>query len=154
VKHVFIDTDILIDFLTQREPFGKSATKLFNRVAKGNLIVSVSSLSLAKLAYVLRKQKGDIRKQIGELTQHVQVEPFTKKHLQEALNSSFTDFEDALQHAIALSTTGAEAVITRNIRDFKESRLPVFTPSGFLAFEGDNEGEPGRISDLSDKGKT
>ncbi len=138
MKHVFADTDILIDFLTQREPFGKSALKLFNQVAKERLKLSVSSLSLANLAYVFRRQKGDIRKQIRELILHVHVEPLTKEHVQGALSSPFTDFEDALQHAVAQSTPGIEAILTRNIRDYKESSLPVFTPSVFLAFD---EGE-------------
>jgi hypothetical protein len=50
-----------------------------------------------------------------------------------ALDSKFTDFEDALQYFSAVNSNKIDAIITRNIKDFKKSALPVFTPNEFLA---------------------
>ena len=48
-----------------------------------------------------------------------------------ALDSNFEDFEDAIQHLIA-KRYNCEAIITRNIRDYKHSDIPVFTPDQYL----------------------
>ena len=54
-----------------------------------------------------------------------------KRSVMEALNSDFTDFEDALQN-FSLKNTDIQTIITRNIKDYKNSEFNVLTPSEFL----------------------
>lgn len=50
-----------------------------------------------------------------------------------AMHSEFSDFEDALQYASMAQYSSIEGIVTRNIKDYRRSVLPVHTPEGFLA---------------------
>jgi predicted nucleic acid-binding protein len=126
IARVFLDTDVILDLLLRREPFFAAATDLFLAVQDGRIEGCVSPLIFSNLFYILRQQMsapeslGALRK----LKLLVRVLPVDEKVLDLALASSFKDFEDALQYYTAL-TQDLQAVITRNKRDYRESRLPI-----------------------------
>jgi len=134
IPSVFVDTDIILDFFLGREPFSQAAARLFSLSRRGEIQVSVTVLSFANTFYLLRKQVGieKSKELLCSFRQWVTVLTVDAATLDHALASPFSDFEDALQYHAALPA-GMTAVITRNIRDYRNAAIPVMTADEYLA---------------------
>ncbi len=132
---IFLDTDVVLDHLADRQPFAEYAHRLFALAETGELTVGVSSLSFSNLYYILRKLKGhaEALALLGNLKRLVCVSPVTDAEIQSALSSSFKDFEDAIQYFAAKAEGGISAIVTRNKVDYSASEIPILTPEEFLA---------------------
>ncbi|MDD3891924.1 MAG: PIN domain-containing protein [Bacteroidales bacterium] len=129
MKRVLLDTNVIIDLLAKREPFDQDARILFSFADKEKVILYTSALSIANLSYVLlRKRKPEEAKQIlRKLKLLVGILSLDGKIINLALNDNeFNDFEDGLQYYSALENN-IEIIVTRNLKDFKNSRIPVMT---------------------------
>ena len=131
---LFLDTDVLMDFLSKREPYAQEAAMLFDLCEKKKIRIYISSLCLGNLYYLLRKLIGHKRTidLLKTLTELVDILAVDKKVVLEALHSGFSDFEDGLQHFTAAQSEEIEAIVTRNLKDFKESRIVVMTARSFV----------------------
>lgn len=133
MNKIFIDTDIILDLFTKRDPFYNHAAKLFNLLDSGKVHGYVSSLIFSNLFYIIRKQKS--RKQalavLKKLKIIVTVLPVNDKIIDLALSSEFVDFEDAIQYYTA-KMNKIDYIITRNIKDFKSSDIQALTADQFL----------------------
>jgi predicted nucleic acid-binding protein len=131
---VFLDTNILLDFLAARVPFNVQANILFQRAELGRIQLYVSVLSVCNIAYILRKilPGRDITAVINDLSTIVTLIPLDAQIISDALQSSFVDFEDGVQHFSAFRYGGITHLITRNSSDFKNSLIPVNTPEEYL----------------------
>ena len=134
MTQAFIDSDVLLDMITGRLPFSKEAAALFTLFDKKHLKGYVSSLSFSNLYYVLRKYTSHTKviNSLQELSDLIEIVNVDQVIVKTALKSAFKDFEDALQCYSAQSNPEVEVIITRNIKDFKNSELPVMTPETFL----------------------
>lgn len=133
IKKVFIDTDIILDVALAREPFFKNS-KMILVMAENNIIIgNISSNCIANICYILRKVGGDTnaRKFILGLVKYITVITIDHQNVLDALKSKFSDFEDALQNYSAIDQQ-CEYIITRNIGDYKNSKLKVVTPEDFI----------------------
>jgi predicted nucleic acid-binding protein len=132
-KKVFVDTDIIFDLLAKRDPFYIYAARLFTNADKQELNLCVSSLCFGNLNYILSKQKSasEARKILSRLKVLVKVLPVDDKTIDLALNSDFKDFEDAFQYYCAIEN-GIQVILTRNLKDYKNSSIPVFTAEEFI----------------------
>ena len=132
---IFLDTDVALDHLADRQPFAEYAHRLLALVETGELTVCVSSLSFSNLYYILRKLKGhtDALALLGKLKQLVRISAVSESEIQSALASQFKDFEDAIQHFTAKAESGISAIVTRNKPDYSASEIPVLSPEEFLA---------------------
>ena len=132
---IFLDTDVALDHLADRQPFAEYAHRLFALAETGELTVCVSSLSFSNLYYVLRKLKGhaDALALLGKLKLLVRVSAVTEAEINSALSSSFKDFEDAIQHFAAKAEGGVSAIVTRNKADYSASEIPILSPEDYLA---------------------
>jgi len=132
---IFLDTDVALDHLADRQPFAEYAHRLFALAETGELTVCVSSLSFSNLYYILRKLKGhaDALALLGKLKLLARVSAVTEAEINSALSSSFKDFEDAIQHFAAKAEGGVSAIVTRNKADYSASEIPVLSPDEFLA---------------------
>src|SRR5438270_13706344 len=94
---IFLDTDIALDHLADRQPFAEFAHRLFALAELGELTVCVSSLSFSNLYYILRKLKGhtDALALLVKLKRLVRISAVSEPEIQSALSSEFKDFEDA-----------------------------------------------------------
>ncbi len=130
---LFLDTNVMLDFLGERDPFYISAAKIATLADKRSVQIVVSALSYATINYFLvgyyglEKTKEKLRKfkvisEIAELDEVI---------IEKGLNSDFSGFEDALQYFSALRTE-CDIIITRNGKDFKKSELPAMSPDEFL----------------------
>jgi hypothetical protein len=135
VRHkVLVDTDVCLDLLTGRKPFNQSAELLFAMADEGKIKLSVTALSFSNLDYMLRSELHSGKKSraiLGFLEAVVMVLPVGEKTIQGALRSDFNDFEDAIQHQVALEN-GQTVLITRNLKDYKKANCPVMSPEMFL----------------------
>jgi predicted nucleic acid-binding protein len=132
-RRIFIDSDVILDVLSKREPFNHHAEKLFDRIDKGDVEAFTSPLVFSNLFYLLRKQVGSV-KAIGLLKKLrilLKVLPMNDKVVDSALASSMPDFEDALQFHCA-TNAGVDTIVTRNGRDFKSIPGALFTPEEYL----------------------
>lgn len=125
MKHLFLDTDVILDFLGERKPFANFAAQIFLGAHKGQFKLYTSSNSITTAYYILCKyvDEKEARIQITNLLDYLQVIPVTDTILRQALNSEFTDFEDAVQHQSALTISKIKFIITRNLRDYKKSQI-------------------------------
>ncbi len=131
---IFLDTNILMDVLLARQPFCLHAARLLELCAEGQLDGHVSTIAFPTLAYILRKGHTPeyVRRKLQVLTDIVTPVDFTAALLQQAMTLQFDDLEDAMQTVCARSCA-AEAIVTRNIKDFVDSGIPAFAPENFLA---------------------
>jgi len=130
---VFADTDVVLDLLAQREPFYDAAARLFTRADNGTLTICVSALSFSNLNYLLsrRYDARESRRILDKFKVLVKVLAVNEKTIELALNSKFTDFEDAIQYYTA-TQNNIRTLLTRNIRDYKHAAIKVFTPETYL----------------------
>ncbi|MCK5067194.1 MAG: PIN domain-containing protein [Bacteroidales bacterium] len=133
MKKLLVDTNILLDLLARRVPHYNEAAELFSLADRKKVTLAVSSLSMVNAHYILRKQKSESegRKILRNLKILVRVLPLDDRICTLALNSDFSDFEDAIQHHSAIEH-GQEIIITRNLSDYKASTLPVMTARDFI----------------------
>jgi predicted nucleic acid-binding protein len=130
---VLLDTDVILDFLLEREPFFEAASELLELNANGIFDAHISGITPINVFYLGRKVVGaaKIRQGITDLLKLVRISSVTHESLERALDLPFADFEDAVQHAIATSS-GLEAIVTRNLGDYKNASLQVFSPKGYI----------------------
>lgn len=134
MSKILIDTNIVLDLLAKREPFYKSAAQLFSMADKQKLTLSISSLTFANTNYVLSRLKSnkDGREILRKFRVLIKVLPLNDKIIDLALNDNyFKDFEDGLQYYTALEND-LDTIITRDLKDFKESKIPVMTSEEYL----------------------
>lgn len=134
MRNIFLDTNIVIDLLSRRQPFYEETADIFSLADKKEIELSVSSLTIVNTSYVLLKQMdGNNAKAIlRKLRLIVKILPLDDKIIGLALNDdTFSDFEDALQYFTALEN-GKEMIISRNLKDFKNSKIPTFTAKQFI----------------------
>ena len=134
MNSVLIDIDVILDVRTKREPFFAPAANLWAEVENRNIRAHLASHTITTLFYLMKRAKGKrlAKAAIRDLMEVFEIAPVDKKTLLLALESEFTDFEDAVQFAAA-KKINADFIITRNIRDFKKSDIPVTSPDLYLA---------------------
>ena len=115
MKRVFIDTNILIDYILERE-YGQDAKQLLQRGFDGEVKLFASYLTFANMAYILGK-KIDIYELFGDLNQFITVLPMDEDQFQAALKQPVSDFEDMLQYQCAMAGN-CDIIITNNKKDF------------------------------------
>ncbi|NDV83267.1 PIN domain-containing protein [Bacteroides sp. 51] len=130
---VLVDTNIVLDLLAKREDFYVEAQELFTLSDRGKIKLFVSALTLANTHYILSKHysPNDARKILGKFKILAKTLPLDDKVIDLALVSDFTDFEDAIQYHSAQQSS-LNYIITRNKKDFKTSKIPVFTAKEYV----------------------
>jgi predicted nucleic acid-binding protein len=134
MKNLFIDTNIILDLLSQRDPFFEEAAQLFSLADTNQVKLSVSALTIANTSYTLSKQMNSNKAKsvLRKLRLILKILPLNEKIVGLALDDEiFSDFEDGLQYFTALED-GQDLIITRNLKDFKNSKLPVMTAKQFI----------------------
>lgn len=134
IKRLFIDTKIILDFLGERKPFYLPIAKLATLADKKQVELVVSSISFATVNCFLAKYEtlSIAKDKLRKFKIISEIFKIDEQTIDKGLNSSFKDFEDALQYFCALDAN-CDIIITRNAKDFKHSVLPVMTADEFLS---------------------
>jgi len=128
MKNIFIDTNVIIDFLGNRESFSNAATELFDLYAEHKKKIFIAAISYTNIYYLLSKQIKSHKKVIShlstlyELTELIDI---NASIISQSIHSEFTDFEDAVQFYAALSNKKIDIIVSRDKKGFKKSTLPV-----------------------------
>lgn len=133
MNKLFVDSDIILDLLAQREPHYIHAAKLFTLIDRRDVLAFTSPLVFANLHYLLKKLTSNVSalKSLRKLKTLLNILPIDEKVIEQSLNSEFNDFEDAIQYFTAVNN-GITLIITRNKVDYKKSKIDVLTAEEFL----------------------
>ena len=125
---LLLDTNIVLDLLMDRTPFADSAAELFSKVEDGTVIGCLCATTITTIFNLTAKAVGPAQAQqeIKKLLQLFEIAPVNRTVLESAVGAGFSDFEDAVIYQSACYI-GAEAIVTRNMKDFSKSKIPVYT---------------------------
>ena len=135
MSRILVDTNIVIDLLAKREQFYNEAAELFSRADRKELELTISALTFANTNYILTRLKSskEAREILRKFKVLVELLALNNKITDLALSENdFPDFEAGLQYYSAIENQ-IDVIITRNKRDFKNSKIPVLTAKEFLA---------------------
>ena len=131
---LFIDTDVIIDFLIDRKPHSREAAIIFTLIEQKKIKGYVSSLTLSNLYYVLRKVESHnkVITKLDSISRLLTILKVDQQTIKDAIASGFQDFEDSIQYNCALAYKKIDVLITRNTKDYKNSEIAVMTPAVYL----------------------
>lgn len=134
-ERIFLDTNIVLDYVFERNPFFDDASALFQLKIDEEVEFFVSALTLANLAYSAQREKKNPRQVITVLLEWIDIIPLDREVFRQTLPSAFMDFEDGLQYFSAATVKkNIDAIITRNKKDFAPAQIPVYTASEYLVY--------------------
>jgi len=138
---LFVDSDVVIDFFTDREPHVNPASELFELNELGSVKLYLSAVSINNIYYIVRKFLGHKKtiEVVELLTEMTEIIGITKTEIIQALKNEFSDYEDSVQYSSALTIKDLDAIITRNIKDYRNSSIAVMTPLNFLKMKEKND---------------
>jgi predicted nucleic acid-binding protein len=134
MKRVFVDTNVIMDFLGKREPHYANAMKLFDFAFSKKIKIAISSLSVLNAHYLLGKcaKEDEIRILLHGLCSFCELVKIDRDTIENALRLNFSDMEDGVQYLCAQEAK-ASVIVTRNEKDFKNSQIPVVNTEEFIA---------------------
>ena len=130
---IFVDTNVLLDYLLGRAEFFAAARTIFAICEKKHVPGYISALSIPNIVYIMRKQlSAEKTSEVIDTLLHIfKVADLKADDLPKAARLGFPDFEDALQ-SVAATRVKASFLITRNLKDFTNSKVTALTPTELL----------------------
>jgi hypothetical protein len=127
---LFVDSDVILDLVLHREDHFEFAQHLFVQYQQGRCILFTSSIVLVNMHFIIRKLH-DLKfanSSILFVNKHFKIIDANNEDIENSIQSKFSDFEDGVQYFSALRSKKIDALITRNVKDYKHALVPVFTP--------------------------
>jgi len=133
MQRIFLDTNIVIDFLGEREPFYESVAKVLTLADHKKIKVFTSPITISTTYYILTKFEGNkvALEKIRKFKLLCGISTMDSEVIDKAINSNFKDFEDAMQYFSAIATN-CGLIITRNEKDFKSALIPILNCESYL----------------------
>ncbi len=132
---VFLDTNVLVDYLAHRGDFFEEATMIVSLAINKKIKLYAASMSFATASYLMARHyhndSAAIRLAISNFIKYCHVTVVDRSTVETSVASAFADFEDGMQNACAMECK-ADYIVTRNVDDFTTSSLNVVEPSQFL----------------------
>jgi len=134
MTNVLLDTDVILDFFFDRKPFSENAAKVLSLCETNEIKGYITPIILSNVYYLLRQtaKHEKVIEKLRLLITITEILVIDKNAITQALNSNFKDFEDALQNYAAETSTVIDLIITRNIKDYKNSKLGIMTPDNYI----------------------
>lgn len=126
---ILIDTNVVLDFLQERQPFVENAAKLFARIDTGEIEGFITATTITNIYYILRKAVGTAvaENAIAQILNDLNICAVDRAVLEQALDLNFEDFEDAVQYACAVAQN-VDTIVTRDAAGFVNAEIPVVLP--------------------------
>lgn len=130
---ILLDTNIILDLALQRQPYFEEAIAIFKLIDKSNIRACVTASSITDIYYIVKKSKShnEAIAIVKNIIQYFEIISVDKEIIVRAIESSMKDFEDAIQSFAALSEN-IDYIVTRNIKDFENSKVLAISPQEFL----------------------
>lgn len=127
---ILIDTNVILDVLCARPEHVEDSLKVFKYCEANQITGYVSTLSIPNIVYIMRKELDNekIKEILNTLTSIFTVVDLRESDLIKGADLDFSDYEDSLQ-SVCASRVKANYIVTRNIKDFKNSTVPAIKPS-------------------------
>ena len=131
---IFLDSDVILDFLLDRQPFSDDIAQIIEHSLNSDLQLCVSPITITNLNYIIGRlqNKKQAHLKTKKILQLVNVEIVCESTIIKAVTSRFKDFEDAVQNFCAVESNHS-IILTRNNKDYKESELGVLNPSEYVS---------------------
>lgn len=132
---VFVDTNVLLDMICQREGFKEDADTIFRYCIEDKLKIVMSALTLINANYTAHKygySRDELLEVLKRICGYVEISTIDDGIFMNALYSNSSDLEDAVQYYSA-KMSGADYIITRDVKGFVNSTITVLTPKDFLS---------------------
>jgi predicted nucleic acid-binding protein len=132
-QKIYLDSDIILDYLAERQPHHEAAAKIMNLLEMREVHGYVSSLIIWNLYYLLSKNYGasQARTTLQKFRKLVHILPVTEETIDAAFSSNMKDFEDAVQY-FAFKKGEIDVFISRNLKDYPKNTAIIMTPIEFL----------------------
>lgn len=133
MQHVFLDTNIVLDFLGERMPFYHAAAKVLTLADNKKIKLFTSPTSISTTYYIIAKFEGHktALEKIRKFKLLCHISTMDDDVIEKAINSNFKDFEDSMQYFSAIAST-CTVIITRNEKDFKNTAIPIMNAESYL----------------------
>ena len=133
MQKIFLDTNIVLDFLGEREGFYEPAAKILTLADQKKIQIYTSPTSISNTFYLLSKFENTkiALEKIRKFKVLCSISVMDDEVVEKAINSDFKDFEDAMQYFSALASN-CDLIITRNEKDFKNALIPVMNGESYL----------------------
>ena len=131
---IYLDTCVIIDYLASRVPFSEDAEKILTLVANNKIYAYISASSITDIHYIFKKHFQDeqiTRKYMIKVLSLIEILDTLSYNIKTVFDSPINDFEDALIEEISYQNK-LSYIVTRNTKDFKNSRVKVVTPKKLL----------------------
>lgn len=134
MDNVLIDSDVILDFFFDREPFAEYATEVFTLCENDKIKGFTTPVIISNVYYLLVKfaKHEIVIEKLKQLLRIIDIAEINKEVILEALDSKFKDFEDAMQNYAAENSNSIDIILTRNVKDYKKSKLAVFSPEMYV----------------------
>lgn len=134
MTRILIDTDVILDFFFDRQPFSENAARIFSLCESKEIKGYITPVIISNVYYLLRQTASHekVIEKLKLLVTITEILVMDKSVIIQALNSDFKDFEDALQNYAAELNNEIDLILTRNTKDFKNSSLAVMTPDNYI----------------------
>ncbi len=132
---LYLDTNVILDLILERKPFFDDIARIVTLYEIGKCDLFTSSVSIVNCNYILSKniEKSTVIHNLKLLRSFCSVLTVSELEIDRSLSSNFKDFEDAVQYFTCLNNS-CDFIITRDLKDYKSSEIPVLSPSEFLAY--------------------
>lgn len=130
-----IDTNVIVDALTSREPWKESAERIFLMAANRVMDAFITASSATDIYYLVRKylhSTEQAKQVIGKLFSLIEILSVTREECLDALASAVTDYEDAVIEQTAVKAD-MDYIITRNVKDFQAGMVKAILPDDFIS---------------------
>ncbi len=134
MNSVLLDSDVLLDFFFDRQPFSDHSARVLVLCESGQIKGYITPVIFSNTYYLLRQVASHrlAVEKLEALISMLEIIPIDKEIIRNALRSGFSDLEDALQNYSAVKSRKIDVILTRNLKDYKKSELIVMTPEQFL----------------------
>jgi predicted nucleic acid-binding protein len=126
---VLVDTNVVLDFLQEREPFVENAARLFERIDAGEIEGFIAATTITNIYYIVRRAAGAVVAQdaITQALADLNICAVNREVLEQAIALGFRDFEDAVQYVCGV-VHNVDAIVTRDVSGFTSAEIPVVLP--------------------------
>jgi predicted nucleic acid-binding protein len=130
---ILFDTNVILDVMFDRAPFSDPASQLLSLVERGEISGIICATTVTTMYYLVTKVlgKNESQAKIKDLITLFEIASVNRAVIEDALKSNFSDFEDSVLNQAA-NHAGAEAIVTRDTKGFRRSKLPVYSPHELL----------------------
>lgn len=134
MNKVLIDSDVILDFFFDREPYAENAAQIFSLCESKQIQGYLTPVICSNLYYLLRQvaKHNKVIKQLSQLMTIMDVLSMDREIVLQSLGSGFNDFEDALQNFSAVKSGFIDVILTRNVKDYMKSEIGVLTPESYI----------------------